>query len=316
MSELTPSCGSSETTRKAPSFLTEDFYAHGQAPHVPRVSEAFLQWFVGFFEGDGCLSIFIASDTKTKTRLCLNISQKEKTIITLIATTFGFGNISSSTQGNQTYWRWSLGSKTSLERIVFLLAGNLILPKRQVQFQKWIEAGEQKGMFQPPFNKNKPWVAKVAFDNAWLSGFIDAEGCFYAYCRDRNFDEITFKPMMSLEQTMTLTQKDIDRGEALVFETILLLFESNGKVHRAKKPPDFNSESIYVTIRLNSLKSQHLIVNYLLKHKLRTIKYLSFHRWWRIYLYRIDGWHNSEKSIKKIRRLVKAINVHTKKSYE
>jgi hypothetical protein len=41
MSELTPSCGSSETTRKAPSFSTEDFYAHGQAPHVPRVPEAF-----------------------------------------------------------------------------------------------------------------------------------------------------------------------------------------------------------------------------------------------------------------------------------
>jgi hypothetical protein len=313
MSELTPSCGSSETTRKAPSFSTEDFYAHGQAPHVPRVPEAFLQWFVGFFEGDGSLSFSQVTDTNM--RLRFTICQKEKTIITLLATTFGFGNITYFKKGDSIYWRWSLDSKSSLERIAFLLSGNLILPKRQVQFLNWIEVGEQKGMFQLPFVKKKPWTATVALDNAWLSGFIDAEGCFYAYCRNRNSNNEIKKRNLSLEQTMTLTQRNLG-GEKFIFETILLLFQSNGKVHIAQKPPKYESTSIYVTIRLNSLKSQHLIVNYLFKYKLRTIKYISFHRWWRVYLYRTKGIHQSEKSFKKIRRLVKAINVHTKKSYE
>jgi hypothetical protein len=119
---------------------------------------------------------------QNKTRLCLNISQKKKTIITLIATTFGL-NISSSRQGNQTYWRWSLGSKTSLERIVFLLSETWFYLAK-VQFQKWIEAGN-KGMFQPPFIKNKPWVAAkwrlimLGFRIYWRGRL------FYAYCRDR-----------------------------------------------------------------------------------------------------------------------------------
>jgi rRNA maturation protein Nop10 len=47
MSELTPSCGSSETTRKAPSFSTEDFYAHARR-RMFRAYRKLLQWFVGF----------------------------------------------------------------------------------------------------------------------------------------------------------------------------------------------------------------------------------------------------------------------------
>jgi hypothetical protein len=41
--------------------------------------------------------------------------------------------------------------------------------------------------------------------SAWLSGFIDAEGCFMLTAEIK-IDEITFKATMSLEQTMTLTQ--------------------------------------------------------------------------------------------------------------
>jgi hypothetical protein len=40
--------------------------------------------------------------------------------------------------------------------------------------------------------------------------------------------------MMSLEQNNDADSKDISGGEALVLKTVLLLFESNGKVHRAK----------------------------------------------------------------------------------
>lgn len=314
MSDLTPSCGSSETTRKAPSFSTKDFYAYGQAPHVPRISEAFLQWFVGFFEGDGSLSV--GNRGTRLQRLTVTINQKEKTIITTLEKTFGFGYVDSFERNGSIYWVWTVGSRNGVERLAYLLSGNLILPKRQKQFLDWVEAGEQKNLFQSPFDKNKPWAAKVSLDNAWLSGFIDAEGCFYAYCRDKMTKTIPLKKSMSLEQTMTLTQKDILGGEEFVFATISILFQSAGKVYISKKPPRFQSKSIYVTIRLNSVKSQQFIVDYLFKYKLRTIKYISFHRWWRVYLYRINGWHNSEKSIKKIRRLVKAINVHSQQSYE
>jgi hypothetical protein len=161
-------------------------------------------------------------------------------------------------------------------------------------------------MFQLPFDQTKPWMARVSLDNAWLSGFIDAEGCFYAQCRDQ-IGRKTF-----LDQKMTLTQKDVLGGEALIFQKILLLFQSNAKVSTFKNK---NIDSIYIRIEFGSLKSHELISNYLFKYRLRTVKYISFHRWWRVYLYRVEGWHLSEKSIKKMRRLVKAINVHRKESY-
>jgi LAGLIDADG endonuclease len=306
MSTQTPSCGSSETTRKATSFITDDFYKYGQVPHLPKISEAFLQWFVGFWEGDGSLWTSYEESAFTKNRLSLSIAQKEKTIITTIANTFGFGDVSTWKVNGATYWRWTVESKNGLERLVFLFSGNLILPKRQNQFLQWIAIGQQKGMFQLPFDPSKPWMAKISFDNAWLSGFIDAEGCFSARCRDQVGRKIF------LDQKMSLTQKDVLEGERLVFQKILGLFESNARVSTFKNR---DSISNFIRIELGSLKSHQLISNYLFKYKLRTVKHISFHRWWRVYLYRVEGWHPSEKSIKKIRRLVKAINVHRKQSY-
>jgi hypothetical protein len=134
MSNQIPSCGSSETTRKAPSFITDDFYKYGQAPHVPKISEAFLQWFVGFWEGDGSLWTSYAETAFTKNRLSLSVTQKEKTIIATLATTFGFGNVSTLERNGAIYWRWTVESQNGLERLAFLFSGNLILPKRQEQF--------------------------------------------------------------------------------------------------------------------------------------------------------------------------------------
>jgi len=138
----TPSFGSSETTRKAP--LLENFYKYGHPPHVPRISECFLEWFIGFFEGDGSFISYSEKKTSKNIRLKAYILQKEKKIITTIQQTFGFGNISSNEKNGMIYWRWTAESKTALERLAFLFSGNLILPKRQVQFLKWIDIGQQK----------------------------------------------------------------------------------------------------------------------------------------------------------------------------
>ena len=49
-------CESSETTRETSNFNFNDFYKYGHVKHVPRISEEFLEWFIGFFEGNGSLS--------------------------------------------------------------------------------------------------------------------------------------------------------------------------------------------------------------------------------------------------------------------
>nr|AOC61643.1 putative LAGLIDADG homing endonuclease [Gloeotilopsis planctonica] len=322
-------CESLETLRKAPCFSLDDFYNYGHAKHVPRISENFLEWFIGFFEGDGYLGF---RTVVTYDRLYFSICQKEKFIIEKIAYTFGFGSVSSfkNKKNGPIYWRWSLDSKSSIESIAFLLSGNLILKSRQKQFLNWVEVGQKKGMFKPPFNKNKPWLAQLSLNNAWLSGFIDAEGCFYAnfqmsslvlkklnFQNQNSFNLNQFCELKPhLWQKMTLTQCTSPEN-LLVFKEILNLFKSSSSIHCFKNKLKTNeySKNQYIRIEFKCLKSQDLIVNYLSKYKLKTIKYISYRRWWRIYLRRKTKLHLSPQGIKRLYRLVKAVNLHKKEVY-
>ena len=67
--------GSSETRRKEPFFSFANFYKYGHAKHVPRIEESFLEWFIGFFEGDGSLSSHATYGPYIQLRF--SISQKE-----------------------------------------------------------------------------------------------------------------------------------------------------------------------------------------------------------------------------------------------
>lgn len=349
-------CGSSETIRKALYFNFNDFYQYGHAHHVPRIKESFLEWFIGFFEGDGSLSFsnkrFLnrpknynysngAGAEKNYIepvceRLVLTICQKERRIIEKIAYTFGFGSVSCFKKNENVYWRWSLDSKQSIESIAYLLSGNLIIIKRQEQFLKWVEVGEKKNMFKSPFNKNKIWNSTISLKNGWLSGFIDAEGCFYANFSipqslkkdikklpkmKKNWSKEDYEMFLEiskykfkLKQKMSITQ--IVTPENLeLFKKILFLF--NGKTFYI-----FNNNKIsklsynnYVRIELHSLSSHQLIINYLTNYPLQTIKNVSFKRWERVYLRRKEGVHLSPKGTKRLYRLVNSINSHSKILY-
>ena len=335
--------GSSETIRKALTFSFDDFYAYGHAEHVPRISESFLEWFIGFFEGDGNLSytretrIERSRNGKISTehvceRVVFSMCQKEKRIIEKIAYTFGFGNVSNFKNKNeQIYWQWTLDSKKSIERMAFLLSGNLILKKRQQQFLQCIEIGQKKAMFQAPFNKNKPWCSAISLNNAWLSGFIEAEGCFYACFSlptlqkkkifnlpfsKKKWSKQHYKMFLELsqyryilKQKMTLTQYSTNQTKH-IFKKILFLFKGTTFQLFQNKLSQNSSDSYYVRIEFASLISHKIISDYLFKYPLRTMKHISFRRWWRVYLRRKQGIHLTPKATQRLYRLVNAINYH------
>ncbi|MGC1205919.1 MAG: LAGLIDADG family homing endonuclease [Flavobacteriaceae bacterium] len=340
-------CGSSETIRKAPFFNFDDFYKYGHASHVPRISETFLEWFVGFFEGDGSLGFSNkryynrlrngqSSLEPVCERLFFSICQKERRIIEKIAYTFGFGTVSCLKKNGNNYWRWTLDSKKSIENISYLLSGNLILEQRQKQFLKFIEIGQQKNMFNFPFNKNKKWSSSISLTNGWLSGFIDAEGCFYAdfsipFILKKNINQLP--PMKKnwskenyqmfiqlsqykfrLRQKFTLTQISTDETNKL-FKKILFLFEGTSfYIFKNTKTKKLINNS-YVHVEFSSLCSQKIIIDYLSNYPLQTIKNVSLKRWIRVYLRRKEGTHLSPKGITRLYRLVKAINTHSKTLY-
>ena len=298
MKQINSLCGSSETTRKTP-FNFELFYKYGHAKHVPRISQSFLEWFIGFFEGDG--TIYKAKTTYSKHRFSFRIVQKEKKIIYTLKETFGFGNISQEIRKSRVYWRWTVESKSGVEKIAYLLYGNLVLPARQKQYISWIQSGQQQLLFkQISLDRLKFVKNGISAQNAWLSGFIDAEGCFYA-----QFYEVKSN-CFQLKQKMHLTQSiDGEQEQLLIFQQMLDLFQSKSKICVFKNS---NEGKSYARVEFHSLKSQRLIIEYLALYKLKTQKYITYRRWWRVFLRRESKMHLTEKGRASLLRLVRNIN--------
>jgi hypothetical protein len=138
-----------------------------------NVEDSFLQWFVGFFEGDGCLVM-----TKQK-NLTFVITQATADIQILykIQNIFGFGSV--LPQGERVS-RFVVQNLLDLQKLLLILNGNLVLPSRQKYFQTFLnnfntKVPKKKHLFfiEPAFTKVMP-----SSKDAWLSGFTDAEGCF------------------------------------------------------------------------------------------------------------------------------------------
>ena len=321
-------CGSSETTRETP-FNFDLFYKFGHAKHVPRISEDFLEWFLGFYEGDG--SIYNAKTSYTKLRFSFRILQKEKQIIQKLHYTFGYGNISSEIKENGIYWRWTLESKQTIESIAYLLHGNLVWPEHQDRYMQWIQAGQKQGLFQNLSLNQLTWPSPkscISLQNGWLSGFIDAEGCFYAHLKE-TINPKTGAISIQLNQKMTLTQKFhfdatqrhtfelYDQPEKFIFDQFLDIFNSAAQIRVFSNHQ--NKKTIYGRVEIGSLSSQKLIVDYLQLYKLRTQKYIAYRRWWRVWLRRKAKIHLTVKGRKRLYRLIANINnsdMSLKKKYK
>ena len=155
--------GSSETIRKT----TFNFYSYKEnlVSHKKKINLTFLQWFIGFTEGDGS---FIVSNA----RLFFIINQKEEKILHFIRTNLGFGKVSTY----KNYSRFIVADKTNIDKLIFIFNGNLVLNKTNARFVCWLNA---RNVYS---TEKLDYLNKIQFlnlnDNAWLSGFIDAEGCF------------------------------------------------------------------------------------------------------------------------------------------
>ena len=162
--------GSSETPRET-TLKDLDFTAYIDAYH-PRTQgqenvRQFLQWFVGFSEGDGS---FIVT---TNNRLMFICTQNDKPLLQKMRTRLGFGKVSAAGK----YWRYIVADQRGVARLITLFNGNLHLEKTNRRFRNWLNAYNA-------INGNAIEYAQRAFpcheNSSWCSGFIEAEGCFNA----------------------------------------------------------------------------------------------------------------------------------------
>ena len=163
--------GSSETLRKV-TFNFKKFNKYHLPQHKKKIDQAFLEWFVGFTEGDG--SFTISNPKNDKQRLFFFLVQKDEQALHRLRSTLGFGIIQK--HGNE--HRYAIFNKKDIDRLIFLFNGNLILNKTYKRFCSWVETRNEINPDLPRIKIQKQLKIFGYLKNGWLSGFIAAEGCF------------------------------------------------------------------------------------------------------------------------------------------
>lgn len=246
--------GSSETIRKT--TFNFNNYAKNVICHKKTINQNFLEWFIGFSEGDG--SFIVSNNT-----LFFIINQKEEKLLHYIRTNLGFGKVSKY----NSYSRYIVANKTHVDKLIFIFNGNLVLSKTNFRFIDWLKA---RNFYSTEKIEYLNQESKLKFnDNAWLSGFIDAEACFSA----SKIKDKAYSLGYRVRLRFILDQK----GERFIFVKLKHFLESGVISDRSNsnKTPKLENMFRFTT---TSIYSHEKLLDYLNKFPLRTFKKVSFVR--------------------------------------
>ncbi len=164
--------------RNRPQFDFTEFnklYAE-RFPNRPLPSPDFLEWLIGFTEGDGNFTI----NNRGHLQFVITQGTADVQVLDLILSTLGIGRV--MLQGKTTS-RFVINSKVDMQLIVALFNGNMVLPAKQASFATFLAAynvlaTNPNAMITLPHVPLIPTLVIPTLADSWLLGFTDAEGCF------------------------------------------------------------------------------------------------------------------------------------------
>jgi len=243
----------------------------------------FLEWFIGFSEGDGCFGI-------KNGRPYFAINQADLRLMQYIRSKLGFGRVSTFTQANRVYARYEVATPVGVGQLVALFNGNLHLAKTHQRFTRWVSfynSHQNKKVVVKP----RLAVSLISLQNGWLSGFFDAEGC----CSASLVKDERMKLGVRLHVKACLDQK----YEYDVLQQIGTLFGVCKVCVR-------NKEKEYYRVEMVSKQSLGLVMQYFTAYKLRGRKGASYAAWLKVARSFMSGAHLNgpvdllEKRVQKI----------------
>jgi hypothetical protein len=290
--------GTSETTRdatlKKPKFRFRD-YKKVQADHITGLDRNFLTWLVGFIEGDGS---FMARDANVKVGSTFSFdpvaqrgefeivqSIENLPLLMKIRTKVGFGRVTTFEKGGLKYCRWYTSERANIIRLIVLLNGNLVLEKRREQFHEWFH--HLKAAWGLDYLVYKESTCVVSLEDAWLSGFSDADAGF-ATNATRNFrgDKrpkgvyyYRFLPKFYITQ----------KGELGVLTRIQELLGATNKMYTVTNG---QSPTKYNRMEVHSEESINKAIAYFARFPLKGQRRIDAFRW-----ARVQGYKTLRKSV-------------------
>ena len=254
---------SSETTRK-----------------TVYINEKFKWWFIGFVEGDG--SFILNKDGYLEFKVTQ--SSIDAQILFYIKKELGFGSVVVQDKTNKTH-HYRVRDKNNIFKLISIFNGNIITRYKNNQFMLWLEG------FNKKYNENIKFIKpnlEVNLNNAWLSGFTDAEGCFTS-------SVLTSKEgRTSVTVRYVISQKD-DKEFSIDLANLI-----NGYIIHIKSYNGYN-----IVVNFSKLS---IILNYIKTYPLKTKKLISYNRWLKIYNLVKNKKHLTDEGLDVIRNLAKKIN--------
>lgn len=256
-----------------------------------NISDDFLHWFIGFSEGDGALLC-----TGTRPRFVL--TQKESAVLFMIRSELGFGSVRQfkGKTGN-IFYRFVVEDLKSVLVLAHLFNGNLVMPNRVEQLQKWLKVLLTRPslaslLFEYPLNRLN-YVPTPSLQDSWICGFSDAEGCFNLNSTKRNAVSAGYRVILRF----LLDQKNS-------FEALSIIRAVFGFGHVAQR----SDKSGNYRLTINSLISVIPVRAYFTAFPLKTKKALVFKKWCLAHDLIMNGEHLSVDGMIKIRKIKEDIN--------
>ena len=255
------------------------------------ISDNWLSWFVGFTEGDGAILNY-------KNRPLFVLTQKEEFILQHIISILGFGTIRKIKYKGTMIYRYVVEDLTGILLLTLIFNGNLVIPHRINQLNKWLfiinlklktQGSRVYGLCSTIIPSS--YLFKPNLKNAWLSGFTDAEGCFNVSITKRENAITGYRVMLRYM---------LDQKNALDLLTYISTLFGNGKVIA-------RSTDMY-RYYCNSFIGLRSICIYFETFPLKTKKSNSFANWLKVYKMVINKEHLTAEGLEIIRTIKKIIN--------
>lgn len=254
-------------------------------------------YLAGLYEGDGHIWIQKTFSGKNHNpRFCITFGLKNEPLAKKLLEIIGSGFIRYKKSDNACVL--VISSVAGLKKVVCLINGNVRTPKiGQLQaLINWLNKNHNSNILILSI------CDSPIFSNAWLSGFIDADGSFSVqYTKKENANKRKISCRLRIEQRMIDPSSNNSYYDILNKIATFLLCNLLTRVQNS-------TGNQYYTLTASSLESLKVIINYFTKYPLYSSKYLDYKDWEIIAKLRLNNEHYTENGISKVELAKNSMN--------
>jgi hypothetical protein len=266
-----------------------DEYSNLIPLHKKKINKKFLEWFIGFTEGDGSFIVF-------KNKVYFDITQNLQDIQVLyyIKKELGFGKIIIRNEKHKNVGVFYVSSKNNFTRLITIFNGNLSTNYKKKQFKIWLDTYNKQYNMNIVFNDK---LVKPNLSSGWISGFSDAESCFTGRVKNCWSSKLKRAPHLTFQ---------ISQKEFYIIKILrdLFLNKDNSDLKNIKYDKSWDGWVFHCS----SFTKLKIIKNYFFKYELKTKKSITFKKWCKIHNMVLNKKHLTLEGLNKIDLLTKEIN--------